>query len=729
MSGQRWKEVTRENPCPACGKPDWCGWTPDGQMLKCERTAHAPADMVLVKAQDGGGLFRWAESRPAPCRRAGGEIAATYDYRDADGELLYQVVRYEPKRFRQRRPKGKGDWIWKLDGVPRVLYRLPELVAADPAAWVFVPEGEKDADNVAGLGHVATTNPGGRMKWSRLSDDSALAGRRVAILYDRDEDGGGWQHALDRARRLHGRAAEVRIVDLPDDHKDVSEWMDSLDGKSPEELAAALTGMAEAAEVWTPAADATGATPVLTCLADVQPTIVKWLWPGRIALGKLTLLVGDPGLGKSFITLDMAARVSKGAPWPDSPDADSIAGGVVLLSAEDDPADTIRPRLDAAEADVDRIFVLRAVKRVDAGTKIERQEPFSLTTDLPALERAIADMRHCRLVVIDPISAYLGRADSHVNAVVRGLLAPLGEVAAKHGVAVVAVTHLRKGEGPAMYRTMGSLGFVAAARAAHVVTKDRDDLTGQRRFMLPLKNNLATDRTGLAYRLDGSRSANGQPTVRWEADPVDKPAEEALRPDGGRSGAGDPSELDETKAWLRDALAGGPKAAREIIESAKGDGIAKRTLDRAKRALGVIASKAGFEAGWTWQLPGTPDEPPKLDDCADGDSQGEERRASRKAGLATFGNLGDLRGDSRESAGAPGIDAPDPPEERQPTEMGALPGLDPERPGPIDVLSPEQRERYMAVYYSRSTQMSPDEKHRCAWRVAAGGRDPERESA
>ncbi|GAF95117.1 unnamed protein product, partial [marine sediment metagenome] len=161
-------------------------------------------------------------------------IVGYYDYRSADGRLLFQVVRYEPKGFRQRRPGGNGGWIWNLKAVPRVLYHLPELLAADPSAWVFIVEGEKDVENLRKIGLVATTNPGGKGKWKHLADDSALDGRRVAIIPDRDRAGGGMEHAQDVAARLHGKAAEARIVELPGDFKDVSDWLDVLDCRTPE---------------------------------------------------------------------------------------------------------------------------------------------------------------------------------------------------------------------------------------------------------------------------------------------------------------------------------------------------------------------------------------------------------------------------------------------------------------------------------------------------------------
>ncbi len=600
-------------------------------------------------------------------------IIATYDYLDALGKLLFQVVRLHPKDFRQRRPNGKSGWIWNLNGVSRVLYHLPELLAADPSAWIFIVEGEKDVENLRGIGLVATTNPGGAGKWSKLSDDSVLHGRRVAIIADKDAP--GLAHSQDVAPRLYGKAAVVKVINLPDGEvdgwpiKDVSDWLDSLDCRTPEELAAALVSMAEDAPIWTPKADGPSATPavsgpVLTSLADVKPEPVKWLWPSRFAIGKLTLLAGDPGLGKSFITLDMAARVSKGDGWPDFPASTGRPGGVVLLNAEDDLADTIRPRLDAAGADVSRIKALVAVKHFDFEAGGEKQHPFNLTQDLAALEQAVQDVADCRLVIIDPISAYLGRTDSHKNAEIRGLLAPLSELAARHGVALVAVTHLRKGEGPAMYRAMGSLAFVAAARAAFAVTKDKDDPTGQRRLMLPVKNNLGNDRTGLAYRLVDTFSANRQPVVKWEADPVEISADEALRPDNGR-GDGDTSALDEAKDWLQDALVNGPRPVKEILVQTRHDGISKRTLDRAKKTLNVAVSKKGFNAGWTWRLPGAPASPAQAEDRHPQECQNPQQET-----LATFGDVGNLRQKPKEFGDSENVSEDDSAEDCQAERAG-----------------------------------------------------------
>src|SRR5262249_44074013 len=157
--------------------------------------------------------------------------------------------------------------------------------------------------------------------------------------------------------------------------------------------------------------------------SDIVERKLCWLWPGRIPLGKFTLFAGDPGLGKSAATIDIAARVTRGTSWPDGAPNDQ-PGSVIILSAEDDDEDTIRPRLRVAGANLDKVHILQAVRhaKTDGDTTLDH---FSLATDVAALRDAVVSLEDVRLVIIDPISAYLGNTDSHVNARVRGIIAPL----------------------------------------------------------------------------------------------------------------------------------------------------------------------------------------------------------------------------------------------------------------------------------------------------------------
>ena len=340
--------------------------------------------------------------------------------------------------------------------------------------------------------------------------------------------------------------------------------------------------------------------PVILRMADVKPERVRWLWPGRIPLGKLTLIAGDPGLGKSMATIDLAARVSAGAAWPDR-SGDAPVGGVLLVSAEDDPADTIRPRLEAAGADVDRVGQWTSVLRLDPDSGELLDDGLSLDRHWLDLESAIGMLPGCRLVVVDPITAYLGRIDGNDNAKLRGLLRPLSEIAGRTGVALVVVTHLNKGGTgrAAIYRAMGSLATIAAARAAWIVAKDRDD--PERRLFLAVKNNLGRDTGGLAFTTEDTE--NGAGRVVWSPEAVHISVDDALAPEPGETAPA----LSEAVEWLRDRLAERPMLSAELERLAEAEGIAVRTLKRARKALGVEARQT--PDGWVCYLPEDPSLP------------------------------------------------------------------------------------------------------------------------
>jgi archaellum biogenesis ATPase FlaH len=358
---------------------------------------------------------------------------------------------------------------------------------------------------------------------------------------------------------------------------------------------AEIAGIAASVARYKPCAapDAPERRAKLECFAAIEPRPLRWVWCARIPAGKLSLIVGDPDKGKSLITIDIAARITTGRTFPDG--APSERGSAILLSAEDDAEDTIRPRLDAAGADVSRVHLLKAVRVVlRDGKQMERG--FSLESDFDALDDAIKQTPDVRLIVIDPISAYLGAADSHNNAEVRGLLAPLAELAARTGVAILAVTHLRKSGGSAIYRAMGSLAFAAAARAVWGIAEDADD--PDKRIMLRVKGNLSHDPGGLAYRIEEAPS--GIPRIAWEPGAVNLRADDVL---GGFDSREERSEQREAEEWLKDFLAAGPKAVSEIRRQAPQAGLAWHTVRRAADALRVKKRKSGFVSGWEWALP------------------------------------------------------------------------------------------------------------------------------
>ncbi|MGH8569280.1 MAG: AAA family ATPase, partial [Gammaproteobacteria bacterium] len=336
-------------------------------------------------------------------------------------------------------------------------------------------------------------------------------------------------------------------------------------------------------------------------MSDIQPKPIRWLWPGRIARGKVTMLAGHPGLGKSQVMISMAAIVTIGGTWP----VDRTPcewGSVIILSAEDDAEDTIRPRLEAAGADLKRVYILDAIREPNQdGASTKR--PFTLTADIDQLKDLAEKLRDVALIVIDPVTAYLGHVDSHRNAEVRAVLAPLAEMAAGVGAAVVCVSHLNKAGGTeAMLRVMGSLGFVAAARGAYLVAKDPED--PGRRLFLPMKNNLAEDRGGLAFRVRGRDLDSGIATscVEWDAGLVTMTADEALAP------AADPEDGEtaakaEAEGWLRETLKGGDSMDGKRLKGlARDSEISVRTLYRAANAIGVVMLSGGFGKPRRWHL-------------------------------------------------------------------------------------------------------------------------------
>lgn len=323
-------------------------------------------------------------------------------------------------------------------------------------------------------------------------------------------------------------------------------------------------------------------------LSEVEPEEVRWLWPGRVPLGKLTVLDGDPGLGKSALTVDMAARVTAGRRWPDGAPCES--GGVVLLNAEDGPADTIRPRLDAAGGDASRVLDLTTVPDGDGERLV------SIPEDLDKLQSAI-DRVGARLVVTDPFMAFLGGwVNAHKDQDVRRALAPLARLADATGAAVVIVRHLNKSVGGnSLYRGGGSVGIVGAARSGLIVAKhpENDEL----RVIASLKSNLSRPAPSLVFGLEEAPS--GAVRVAYKG-------ESTHSADTLLSAPTDPEErsaLDEATEFLQDALGRGPMHSKSVKKEAYDADIRERTLKRAKAALGVRSVKEG-DGSWSWHLPG-----------------------------------------------------------------------------------------------------------------------------
>lgn len=329
----------------------------------------------------------------------------------------------------------------------------------------------------------------------------------------------------------------------------------------------------------------------VVCIADVRRERVEWLWGGRIPLAKLTLLDGDPKLGKSTLTVAVAAAVTTGRPLPGDT-GDREPAGVVLVSLEDGVGDTIRPRLEAAGADLRRAHVITGMG--------EHGRTPTIPDDLLEIERVVLQTG-ARLVVVDPLMAALaGEVNAHRDQDVRRALAPLAAMAQRTGAAVVIVRHLRKSEdGPAIYRGGGSIGIIGAARAALLVTRDPDATAPDdpRRVLAVTASNLAREAPALRWSLVASADDPDVAVVAWGETCALTPDQLLARPDAEEAGA-----LGEAGEWLRAELAAGPRPPKEVQAAARKAGIAWRTIERAKGKAGVISRKDGFDGVWVWAL-------------------------------------------------------------------------------------------------------------------------------
>jgi hypothetical protein len=343
--------------------------------------------------------------------------------------------------------------------------------------------------------------------------------------------------------------------------------------------------------------------------ADITPAAVSWLWEPYLARGKLAVLDGDPGTGKSFVTIDLAARVTRGLPLPGST-TPGLPGTVLLLNAEDDARDTIRPRVAAAGGDPDRVRVLAA-----PGLGLERLPRFP--DDAAALEGAVRESG-AALVVIDPMMAFFPpEVSANSDQCVRAALTPLAGLAAATDACLLLVRHLRKSGGAsAIYRGSGSIGIVGAVRTGLVVARHPDD--SDLRVLTLCKTNIGPPGPSLGFRL--GRRESGQTFVDWTG-VVDMTADDLFSASLPLRAGQRPRE--RACEWLRRFLADGPRRAPEVIAAAQAAGIPHRTLDRVKATAGV-ASEARHVAGkteWWWSDPAA------------------ERTRDRRAGLTRHDDL------------------------------------------------------------------------------------------
>ena len=333
------------------------------------------------------------------------------------------------------------------------------------------------------------------------------------------------------------------------------------------------------------------------CAADVTTKAVEWLWHARLPKGKVTMFDGDPDLGKSVVTMDIAARVSTGRPFPDG--APSEAGNVLIVNVEDGADDTIVPRLKAHGADLRRVFLFSSVPDGQGGKRL-----LELPKDIVLLENKVKQ-RGARLLILDPVLTMLG-GDANKDQEARKALAPIRDLAERRSVTVVCVRHLNKNVSlSAIQRGGGNMGLIGVARAGAFFATHPDD--DKLRVMAIHKSNLAERPPSLSYRIvlspvhktariewAGTTGHDANSLASTSASPVEK------------------SKLDKAKEFLRDELSDGPMWAKQVQKDAGDAGVSQATLNSAKAVLRVRSEKIGIQ-GWQWALPTKEDADPPAD--------------------------------------------------------------------------------------------------------------------
>lgn len=562
-------------------------------VLKCHGGCKTPEVVraLGLEMRDLSPRPRQQSGEDGPDRSdAARRVVATYNYTDEAGATVYQVLRYEPKGFRQRRPDGRGGWLWSLGDTRPVPFHLPDvLAAASDGQVIYIVEGEKDADRLMSAGVVATCNSGGAGKWRADFARYFVGALNVTVVADRDEP--GYRHAAAVLASLSATGIPSRIVEAATG-KDVSDHLDAGHGLQdlvPVDLADHGASVA-----------ATGVRHVsLTRASDIAPRPVKWLAEERIPLGALTLLAGREGIGKTTATAGWIADITRGrmrGAYFGEPHS------VIIAATEDSWAQVIVPRLMAADADLDRVF------RVNVVTSGGSDGFLSLPDDIQALEEAIGEVGAVA-VVLDPLLSRLDASlDSHKDAEVRVALEPLVALADRTRAAFLGLIHLNKSStADPLTQIMGSRAFAAVARAVIMFARDPDD---ERTILVGVaKSNLGrSDLPTLRMQVESRHVVDTDEGPVWSSRAVwlgesTTSIREAMADIG--VGSASRTATADAAAWLSDYLesAGGTAASAVAKRAGHAAGHSESALQRARERLRITTTSKGFPRQTHWSLP------------------------------------------------------------------------------------------------------------------------------
>ena len=607
---------------------------------------------------------------PSMALQGVGEPTHIFPLKDLDGSLICYEARYADPEHKSRmwtwgaKPGDKPRWSCGHPNNPRPLYGLDRLAMLPEDAPILITEGPKKADSghrLLGSQFVSLSITGGANR-VKNHEYSHLAGRTVLLWPDADRQICNSQALADAVgcgvgdiipyehqpgpramyflgEILHNLGCQVRLVnvqgtmpngwDIADAEEegwrreDTLKWLeDRVRDYAPSPQTDERSSLWVNSRVKDGKPGRTpgpygprtppGAEPeqrgslLWDMFSDIKMRPITWLWKDRIARGKVSLLVGDPGLGKSQTCASICSVVTTGGLWP--VDRSSCEkGSVILLSSEDDPFDTTKPRLIAAGADTGKIARIRGIEFHSREDDAPAQRVFSVTDDLAKLVALMDEIGDVRLLIVDPISAYMGSADSYKNSEVRGMLDPLINLAQQRNFGVLLISHLTKGRsaGSPLMSVQGSVALPAIARNVWGITQDPDK--PERRLFMDMKNNLAKANTGLSFTIQpvGMESEDENfpgiietSMVVWEGEAVTMTTAEAFE-----GNLEEREEKRDAREFLKMMLAHGPMASKDLEKEAREAGYNMQMLHRLKKGMGIEVKRLG--RGWCWELEGS----------------------------------------------------------------------------------------------------------------------------
>lgn len=592
-------------PCPAHDdrKPSLSiGWSAKRHKVLLDCKAGCDASTVLEALG-----FTWGDLREKHVKR---KFVCAYDYDDAAGNLIFQVVRWDPKDFTQRRRNpayhpGRGDgkkpWINSVKDEPRAVglpYRLPELLKAlSDGDDIVITEGEKDADAIMlavgpDAGVAATCNAGGADNW-RPEHGEWFRGpslSTITVVADHDESGKGYRHAVavaDDLERVRGQRPAIVGAAVGKDAADHVEnhALSEFEPIPLEDLAEAMSASGTATTGADP--EAARSRHVLTAASAYSSRRQRFLWDGRVPLGTLSLFAGVGGVGKSTFALWLAAQAQAG----------NLAGDllgepirVLYVSVEDDWSTQVKPRLQAVGANLDTLYNLQIASTAD---ETGERHP-NLPQDVPAIAQAVEDSG-ARLVILDPITSTMS-GDDHKRSDVRAVLDPIAQMAAELDCVVLGIMHFNKGGGHASDKLSGSHAWRDTARSVLHFARDDD------RNVVVLsqdKGNYAEAAAhSLEYRLvdtiveldDGE--VGHHPQVEMLGESATSVQDLINR---------DPAPTDAS-LWLAEFMHDYPEGvpSKLGLQAARENGHNADKIQRARSRLGIEARKGAMDDGWYW---------------------------------------------------------------------------------------------------------------------------------